>query len=145
MVGSEGSDALWNDIGSLAKLLAASFYNLKDPAQTQQLVPELCHAISMLAGVGSLPIRSAVAGLLVNFVQSLLVANSSNKSKATQLKSLLERCSGEEVLRALGLARLATQSDDYGLLENIDESDSLEEIGQVLLDAIRLGSPDPGT
>ena len=98
----------------------------------------------MLAGVGSLPIRSAVAGLLVNFVQSLLVANSSNKSKATQLKNLLERCSGEEVLRALGLARLATQSDDYGLLENIDESDSLEEIGQVLLDAIRLGSPDPG-
>lgn len=99
----------------------------------------------MLAGVGSLPIRTSISSLLVNFVQTLFIANASDPAKSAGLGDLLPRCSGKEILQACGLAKLSNGSDDYRIDEDMDESDAMEDIGKVLLDVIQLGSPDSGT
>jgi neurofibromin 1 len=143
--GTEATDSSWNDIGSLSKLLAASFYNLNTPSQTQSLVPDLCHTISMLAGVGSLAIRSSISRLLINFLQSLVIANTNDAVAFTKLKALLHQGSEPQILGAFGLARLAPGSDDYCTVDDVDESDALDEICKILLGAISLGSGSAGT
>lgn len=144
VTGSEGEDSTWNGLGALAKLLAASLFNVRAPVQSQALVPETCHSIAMLALMGSEHVRGAVAGVMTNLIQALLASRIDDSDVACRLKALLMRCCGLEVLRCFGLTRIAPDGNEYRIIE-VSEIDSIECICDILLEAIVLGAPSPGT
>jgi hypothetical protein len=141
---SEREDSTWNDLGALAKLLAASLFNVRAPMQSQVLVPETCHSIAMFALMGSEHVRGAVAGVMTNLIQALLASRIDDPDVASKLKALLMRCCGPEVLRCFGLTRIAPDGNEYRIIE-VSEIDSIENICDILLEAIVLGAPSPGT
>lgn len=144
VTGYESDDATWNDIGAAGKLLAASLYNTRAPVHTLTLAPEICHTIAMLALVGNVSVRGAVAGMLVNFIQSLLAARIEDAEAAAGLKALLTRCSGPETLRSFGLIRIAPNGNEYRILETVSEIEAVENICAILLEVIPLGATSSG-
>jgi len=108
------------------------------------LVPETCHTVAMLALVGSEHVRGAVAGVMTNLIQALLVSRLNDPNVADRLKALLMQCSAPEILRCFGLMRIAPDGNEYRVIQ-VSEIDSIESICDILLEAIVLGASSTGT
>ncbi|KAF8300138.1 hypothetical protein DL93DRAFT_2173457 [Clavulina sp. PMI_390] len=127
---------------TLARLLAAALFNPRQPLQTPFFVPEICHSIVTLMLLGGVVVRSAVVGMLSNFIHSLLASRVDQPSYQGLLE-LAKKCSSVEILKCFGLARLAPDDNEYRLID-VPELESVEEVSGILLQAIKLAAPTVG-
>lgn len=139
----ETEEETMNDLGTLAKLLASSLFNVRNPIQSQLLVPEICHSIVTMTLVGGVHVRGAVAGILSNLVQALLASRIDDAEATLGLRSLLIRCCSSDTLGFFGITRIAPDGNEYRV-SKVLEVDSIENICRILLEAIVLGAPSTG-
>jgi hypothetical protein len=136
----------WKSITVLSRLVLVAGHSPRLATQNQLYAPEIAHLVAMLAGTGSLSMRLATYGMAVNLLQALHVARSDDGGVVNQLLQMLDDLTTPQALKLFGLDRLYPSSE-ISLLESASISisaDSLEEISDILLRALTLGSQSVG-
>lgn len=153
---------LMGEISSIVRFLLMLSFN--DRLNVCQYLPELCHVISLLAGVGSPVIRSSIHGITVNTIQSLCTISSLDEINRNTLRLLLSDFSEPKMCLLFGLSGTGmvqhgaagwfsnTSNNAFLLSSEAVSGDiqrdmplaSVETIINGLLDVMSHGTSDPG-
>jgi hypothetical protein len=133
---------LWPEIDLLIHAdLALSFSSV---ATAHLLLPEIFHAITLLAGTGSLQSRGAVYGQFVNLMQAL-ASSSAGDFDVEALRALLSKASTPAYEHLFGLRSVEVTADEEGReLKEFLPPGALDTIVGDMLKVIESGAPSVG-
>lgn len=135
----------WNEIATLTRFaLVASNYS-KQAAFDQLYFPDICHIVTLVAATGQTLVRKSVYGVVINFLQSLLLARVDDPS-GPRLRALLDELVTVESLQLFGLTR-QSHTGDYWSYDPPNEKvaiDSLEALTKLLMRTMEVASGTTG-
>jgi hypothetical protein len=121
----------WNELATLARLV---YVCGTLPHCSALYVPELFHAVVLLAGTGVTLVRKSVYGIVVNFLQGLHVQQA-DTGTGPDVLTLLRELEEPKVLRLFGLERCSPTGEytDYDPSSDKAMIDSYAQLTQLLL------------
>ncbi|KAJ3082728.1 Neurofibromin 1, partial [Quaeritorhiza haematococci] len=92
----------WGEIAVLNRFILMLSFN--DRLNVHQFLPELCHIVCMLVGIGAPICRSSLHGIVINIVQSLCTAVDLDEAHYENLEMLLKMYSDPKICLLFGLS-----------------------------------------
>ncbi|KAI0040644.1 hypothetical protein FA95DRAFT_1647858 [Auriscalpium vulgare] len=125
----------WNEIAALSRLALVASQQAKHPTLSQLYLPELIHMVTLTAATGEPIVRSTIWGLVMDLLQSLWMARSSDPIAGPDIKHLHEEGSNVDTLRLFGLSRASWSSELVNADPQTDKDalDNQEGLTQFLL------------
>lgn len=102
----------WNEIATLTRFALVASNHSKQFAYDQLYFPDICHVVTLIAGTGQTLVRKSVYGVIMNFLQSLLLARADDPS-GPELRILVDGLMTAEKLQLFGLTRQSPTSGYY--------------------------------
>ncbi|KAG6336483.1 hypothetical protein ID866_2597 [Astraeus odoratus] len=130
----------WNEIATLTRFALVASNHTKQASYDQLYFPDICHIVTIVAGTGQTLVRKSVYGIIMNFLQSLLLARPEDPS-APNLRALIRQLATTENLQLFGLCRQSCTSDycDYDPRNDKEAIDSQEALTSLLISPAHLG------
>ncbi|KAL4081516.1 hypothetical protein V8B97DRAFT_1923406 [Scleroderma yunnanense] len=100
----------WNEIATLTRFALIASNHSKQFAYDQLYFPDICHVVTLVAGTGQTLVRKSVYGIIMNFLQSLLLTRADDPS-GSHLRALVDELVMTENLQYFGLTRQSLTSD----------------------------------
>lgn len=116
-------NAHWNEIVSLARLALMANQQAKQPGHSSLFVPEVLHAVTLIAATGDTLARSTVWALVVDIVATNYYARGQDPS--TNLRELFYECSDPKTLKLFGMHR-ASRTTELLALQPKNDREALD-------------------
>ncbi|KAI6152285.1 hypothetical protein BKA82DRAFT_4387651 [Pisolithus tinctorius] len=135
----------WNEIATLARFAHVASNYSKQAFHDQLYFPDICHVVTLVAGTGQTLVRKSIYGLVMNFLQSLLLARADDPS-GPNLRALVDEMMTAEKLQLFGLTRQSRTSDYCNYDPSNDKAaiDSHEELTLLLAKIMEVASGSRG-
>ena len=135
----------WNEIATLTRFALVASNHSKQFAYDQLYFPDICHVITLIAGTGQILVRKSVYGVIMNYLQSLLLTKGDDAS-GPRLRGLVDELMTVEKLQLFGLTRQSLTSDYYNYDPPNDKTtiDSYEALALLLVRIMEITSGSRG-
>lgn len=139
--------SLWPEICTLVRYNALLAFEPFTQVDAQLHLPELLHSLTMLVGIGSLPMRQTLYSLMINLLRSLARIGQVGQSNPALLSDLLQQAQEDEMLGLFGLARTEGLT---GLVSSIKEDEgvvllaNVQSLATFFDDVLSAASPSTG-
>ncbi|KAI6130277.1 hypothetical protein EDD16DRAFT_1541379 [Pisolithus croceorrhizus] len=135
----------WNEIATLARFAHVASNYSKQASHDQLYFPDICHVVTLVAGTGQTLVRKSIYGVVMNLLQSLLLARADDPC-GPNLRALVDEMMTAEKLQLFGLARQSCTSDyyNYDPLNDKAAIDSHEALTLLLAKIMEIASGSRG-
>ncbi|KAF8450670.1 hypothetical protein L210DRAFT_3520995 [Boletus edulis BED1] len=135
----------WNEIATLTRFALIASNHSKQAAFDQLYVPDICHIVTLVAGIGQTLVRKSVYGIIMNFLQSLFLARAEDAS-GPDLRALMDQLITIESLQLFGLTRQSITSEYCNYDPHNDKAmiDSQEALTQLLVRIVEVTAGSKG-
>ncbi|KAI6003613.1 hypothetical protein EDD15DRAFT_2567619 [Pisolithus albus] len=135
----------WNEIATLTRFAHVASNYSKQAFHDQLYFPDICHVVTLVAGTGQTLVRKSIYGVVMNLLQSLLLARADDPC-GPNLRALVDEMMTAEKLQLFGLTRQSCTSDycNYDPLNDKAAIDSHEELTRLLAKIMEVASGSRG-
>jgi hypothetical protein len=115
----------WNEIATLSRLALVASQHGKQNIIPQFYLPELLHLVTLIAATGETLVRTTIWALVIDALQSLWMARSSDPISGPEIQQLHDEANANETLMYFGLKR-AIYSDELISYSPKNEKEALD-------------------